>query len=317
MPSLKNLLKPESYVRFLERAISRIRPNFRGITAYPPGHAFSPLLDIENIKPGSTSLPHDGTECWACLDLQVAEQRSYYQDLFRDGLLLPFPKQKADGFRYYSDNHYFPLADALTLSAIMQKEKPKLIVEVGSGYSSSVMLDTMKQTETSIRFIFIEPYPERLYSLLTAADKVSTTILAKPVQQVDLALFDQLEAGDILFIDSTHVAKIGSDVTFLLLQVLPRLKRGVLVHVHDIFYPQTYPIEWLQEGRAWNESLFLRAFLTNNSAFEIIAFNGFAVQTWPELFQGKLSTYLENSGSSIWIRKCAEPNATPNPGKFQ
>jgi hypothetical protein len=123
------------------------------------------------------------------------------------------------------------------------------------------------------------------------------------VQEVPMATFEQLDPGDILFIDSSHVAKIGSDVTHLILRVLPRLKAGVLVHFHDIFYPISYPIEWIRFGRAWNESLFLRAFLMYNSNYRVMAFNSFAGQLFPELFVRDLPLFLTNTGGSIWIRK--------------
>ena len=123
------------------------------------------------------------------------------------------------------------------------------------------------------------------------------------VQEVPLSVFDQLEAQDILFIDSSHVSKIGSDVTFIMLRILPRLKRGVLVHFHDVFYPFSYPVRWIREGRAWNESLFLRAFLVGNSQFQLVAFNSYAGYSFPELFRDRLPAFLNNTGASIWIRK--------------
>ena len=118
-----------------------------------------------------------------------------------------------------------------------------------------------------------------------------------------MKIFEELEANDILFIDSSHVAKVGSDLTFLLLRVLPRLRPGVMVHFHDLFYPNSYPMEWIRGGRAWNESIFLRAFLINNPAFEIVAFNCFAGQTFPELFRGAGDRFLANSGGSLWLRR--------------
>ena len=118
-------------------------------------------------------------------------------------------------------------------------------------------------------------------------------------------MFDQLEAQDLVFIDSSHVAKIGSDVTFILLRILPRLKRGVLVHFHDIFYPFSYPLSWIREGRAWNESLFLRAFLVGNSQFQLVAFNSYAGYSFPEVFRDRFPAFLNKTGGSMWIRKVA------------
>ena len=118
-------------------------------------------------------------------------------------------------------------------------------------------------------------------------------------------MFDQLEAQDLVFCDSSHVAKIGSDVSYILLRILPRLKPGVLVHFHDVFYPFSYPATWIREGRAWNESLFLRAFLVGNMQFQLVAFNCYAGYSFPELFRERLPAFLNDTGGSIWIRKVA------------
>ena len=310
MSRLKTLLNPKTYSRFI-RDLGRARrlylqPNVRGVLAFPPNHYYSPLLDIESLGPNECHMPFDSEECWEHIELRPEDQRSYYEDMLDRFPFLPFPSQKTQNFRYFTDNTWFPLPDAFTLSGIIRKEKPRRIIEVGSGFSSMVMLDTLERTHTSASLTFIEPFPERLNSLLWPGDKSSSTILAKRVQEVPLSLFDQLEAQDVLFIDSSHVAKIGSDVTFLLLRVLPRLKRGALVHLHDIFYPFTYPISWIREGRAWNESIFLRAFLMRNPDFQIIAFNSFARHSFPEVFRERFPDFLNDTGtSSIWLKKVA------------
>ena len=106
----------------------------------------------------------------------------------------------------------------------------------------------------------------------------------------------------MLFIDSSHVAKVGSDVAHLFLRVLPRPAHGVLVHVHDICYPFSYPLDWLKQGRAFNESLLLRAFLIGNSQFEVVAFNSYAKRELSYLFAERLPE-IKQGGSSIWLRK--------------
>ena len=118
-----------------------------------------------------------------------------------------------------------------------------------------------------------------------------------------LSVFESLEAGDILFVNSSHVAKIGSDVAWLLLRILPRLKPGVLIHIHDMFYPHSYPEDWIKRGYAWNESLFLRALLLGHAGFEIVAFNSYAAQAFPELFRTRLPAFLTTSGQSLWLRR--------------
>jgi len=307
MPRLKKMFNPRAYFRFIRKQLQerrlRLQPNLRGAVIYPPGHFYSPLLDIQALGPDDSSLPFDGAEWWEHVNLRPGEQRSYYEDLLNRFPLLPFPRQKSEGYRYFTDNVWFVLSDAFTLSGIIQKEKPRRIVEIGSGFSSAVMLDTLDQTHASASLTFIEPYPDRLYSLLSFHDRSLSTVLVQRLQEVSLSAFDQLEAQDVVFIDSSHVAKVGSDVTFALLRILPRLKRGVIVHFHDVFYPFSYPAGWIREGRAWNESLFLRAFLVGNRQFELVAFNSYAGYSFPEVFRDRLPAFLHNTGGSIWIRK--------------
>ena len=309
MLSLKTILDPKSLIRFtrnlLQEPLLRLQPNLRGAILFLPGHYHSPLLDIRSAGSTDPNKSFDGVQFWEHIDLSRTKQRSYYEDLMDRFAPLPFPGQKTDGCRYFTDNSYFGFSDAFTLSGILRKEKPRRIVEVGSGFSTAVMLDTLGQTRESATLTLIEPYPKRLFSLLSSDDKSGTKILANRIQEVSLSVFDQLDGQDVLFIDSSHVAKIGSDVTFILLRILPRLKRGVFVHFHDIFYPYSYSVSWIREGRAWNESIFLRAFLLGNPNFQVVAFNSFAGHSFPELFRERLPRFLENSGGSIWLRKVA------------
>jgi len=127
-------------------------------------------------------------------------------------------------------------------------------------------------------------------------------LLARPVQEVGLAPFLALEAGDVLFIDSSHVAKTGSDVNFLYFEVLPRLAAGVVVHVHDVFLPDEYPPEWvLDEGRSWNEQYLLRALLMHSRAFRVLFGCHAASRLFPELVSEVFGGAL--GGGSFWIER--------------
>ena len=309
MPRLRNIFNPNSYFRFIQNRLQertlRLQPNMRGVVFSPPGHFLSPLLDIQQLALNGSNLPFDGAEWWEHVNLLPGEQKSYYEDLLERFPLLPFPREKIEGYRYFTENDWFPLSDAFTLSGIIRKEEPRRIVEVGSGFSSAVMLDTLDHTNGSVALTFIEPHPERLYSLFSPHDRSIATVIARQVQEVPLSVFDQLEAQDLVFIDSSHVAKIGSDVTFIFLRILPRLKRGVLVHFHDIFYPCSYPAVWIREGRAWNESLFLRTFLVGNPQFQLVAFNSYVGYVFPGIFRDRFPAFLNNVGCSLWIRKVA------------
>ena len=152
--------------------------------------------------------------------------------------------------------------DGLVLFGMLVTIKPKRYVEIGSGWSSALVLDTRQRLlDRDLECTFVEPYPERLHGLLRPEDHDSVTIIERPLQDVDPALFDVLDPGDVLFIDSSHVSKVGSDVNLLLFDVLPRVPAGVWVHVHDIGYPFEYPREWIYEGRAWNEAYLLHVLL--------------------------------------------------------
>jgi hypothetical protein len=113
-----------------------------------------------------------------------------------------------------------------------------------------------------------------------------------------------MQAGDILFIDSTHVMKTGSDVCQELFEILPRLKPGVLIHFHDVFWPFEYPAAWVvQENRSWNELYGLRAFLMYNAAFQVEFFSDFFCQHFRPRIEAEFPTMLKNTGGSLWLRK--------------
>jgi predicted O-methyltransferase YrrM len=214
-----------------------------------------------------------------------------------------FPDQKTDPFRYYFLNPAYSYTDGLTLHSMMRIFKPKRIIEIGSGFSSCMMLDTNDHFfDGQIQCTFIEPYPELLHSLMQPED-AQYHVIGEGVQTVDTQLFTELQANDILFIDSTHVSKLGSDVNRILFDILPLLQSGVIIHFHDIFWPFEYPKEWIKEGRAWNEIYLLRAFLEFNSEFELLFFANYLHQHHQNWFQDNMPLYLKNAGGNIWLRK--------------
>ena len=116
-------------------------------------------------------------------------------------------------------------------------------------------------------------------------------------------MFAQLQENDILFIDSTHVSKLNSDVNRIIFNILPALKKGVLIHFHDIFWPFEYPKTWVKEGRAWNEAYLLRAFLEYNTDFEILFFSHYTHLFNREWIAANMPLFLNNLGGNIWLRK--------------
>ncbi len=179
---------------------------------------------------------------------------------------------------------------------------PKKIIEIGSGYSSAATLDTNELFfNNSISFTIIEPYPERLMSLLKEGDLEKAQFIQKNLQEVKLDKFRELQSNDILFIDSTHVSKINSDVNYILFRILPALRSGVFIHFHDIFHPFEYPKHWLEEGRAWNEAYLVRAFLQYNSKFKIMFFHNFLTAFHKEYLFGQMPGF--GGGVNLWLRK--------------
>ena len=154
-----------------------------------------------------------------------------------------------------------------------------------------------------IDLTFIEPHPELLISLLEDTDLQHIKIHSQTLQEASLEPFKELEAGDILFIDSTHVSKTGSDVNRIFFEILPGLAEGVYVHFHDIFFPFEYPEEWLSEGRAWNESYLLKAFLQFNRDFRIVLMNTYMHRYHHDFFESKMPLTLNNTGGSIWLER--------------
>ncbi|NMG05958.1 class I SAM-dependent methyltransferase [Brasilonema sp. UFV-L1] len=270
---------------------------------FPPGHFYSPIPSLSDVLSKENLIFRHKKE-FPSVDLREEEQLQmldllafYYEEL-------PFPEQPSTSNRYYYQNQFFCYSDAIILYAMLRHFKPKKVIEVGSGFSSAVMLDTNEAfLGSATNFTFIEPYPERLYSLLNEKDKRQHQVIEKAIQEVELELFQTLDAGDILFVDSSHVVKIGSDVAHIIFEILPRLKPGVIVHFHDVFCSFEYPKEWVKEGRAWNEDYFLRAFLQYNSVFQILYFNSFMGQFYQDELERKMPLCLRNTGGSLWMKK--------------
>jgi len=276
----------------------------------PPGHFYSPIPSIPEIEMKRDSIFHIEKEIPG-IDLKETRQLELLDHFLSWYEELPFPDIKTPGHRYWYENPNYSYSDAIVLYSMMRYLRPKRIVEVGSGYSSCAMLDVDELfLGKSIEFTFIEPYPERLLlNVITDSDRSRLKILDKNVQDVELGVFRKLGPGDILFIDSSHVSKTGSDVNYLLFTVFPVLKPGVFIHVHDIFHPFEYPPEWVFEGRAWNEAYLLRAFLTHNKAYEIQFFTSYVFRYFLDRIESQLPLMLKCPGGGIWLTKNGNLNA--------
>ncbi|MBV6485341.1 MAG: hypothetical protein KFKLKKLM_01902 [Flavobacteriales bacterium] len=297
---LKSLLNQLPYIRGLVKKVANYDKN----ACYPAGHYYSPIINVTEIKSKEDIIwKKTASDIVKGVNLNTSKQLELIAEFNKYYNEIPFKANKQDKLRYFFDNKYYSYTDGIMLYNMMRHIKPKQIIEVGSGFSSALMLDVNDVFfESKIKLTFIEPYTERLESLLSEKDKTTTTILKKFVQEVSLDEFKKLEAGDILFIDSTHVCKTGSDVNFLFFEVLPILKNGVYVHIHDVFYPFEYPKDWVYGGRNWNEDYLLRAFLMFNNTFEIKIFSHYLHTIHKEVFNDMPLTY-KNFGGNIWLEK--------------
>jgi hypothetical protein len=276
----------------------------RKVGAHPPGHYYSPLNDFGKIDYHKIFLDRSTLKEIPGVDVNLRGQRITWKSLVGE-LLGRRPKNQIY-HRYSLPNGTYGEGDAVIQKGMMLSLSPRMIIEIGSGYSSASMLDCSEEYDLGVNFVFIEPFPSTLNGLLRPED--APRVIKDFVQNVSLEIFDELGESDILFVDSSHVMKSQSDVNFELFEILPRLKSGVVVHFHDVFWPFEYPIDWMQSrGYSWNELYGLRAFLMYNHQFEIIFWNdafpilcGDAVDAAPDAIK---TPFLKNPGGGLWLRK--------------
>lgn len=277
----------------------------------PPGHYYSSIPSIADVERWAAAKWLQPPEALVGVDLNVDGQLRMLAALGPLTEGLAFADDRGGATRYWWDNDGFSPGDATVLAAMLMHYQPKRVVEVGAGYSTAVMLDVSERHLAEPPAIAcIDPEPGRLRSLLRG-DEARLTVHETIVQDLPLELFTTLEANDILFIDSSHVLKLGSDVSLLFLEVLPRLRPGVVVHIHDIATSFEYPPEWYDEGRAWNEAPALRAFLAFNQAFEILYFCDYMNRFQTEAVARQMPLALRspkgappgNTSVSFWMRR--------------
>ncbi|MGV8947238.1 MAG: class I SAM-dependent methyltransferase [Lutibacter sp.] len=297
--NIKRILNKLPYVKGLYKEHLKYYKN----SCFEPGHFYSPITNVDEIK-------NDEQRIWNELpfrelkeiNLNIACQKEFLQKVESYYSSIPFQNIRKDNLRYYYENEYFSYTDAVFLFGMINQVKPKRIIEVGSGFSSALMLDTNSIFfNNEIELNFIEPYPDRLEALVFESES-NCKIIQKKVQEIEIDFFRQLEKGDILFIDSSHISKSGSDLNYLLFKVLPNLQDKVYIHFHDIFYPFEYPKEWVYGGRNWNENYLIRAFMMNNEKYSICLFSHYLHLHFPELFE-RMPLTTKNLGGSLWLLK--------------
>jgi len=231
--------------------------------------------------------------------------------LFQSGLRPEyelFPRRRtAKPHEFYLENGAFGNVDAEILYCMVRHFKPRRIFEIGSGMSTLLSAQAVLRNEKDgcppCDLVAIEPYPN---DTLRRGFPGLSRLVQSRVEEVPLSEFSNLSENDILFIDSSHVLRIGNDVQYEYLELLPRLNRGVVIHVHDIFLPAEYPKEWVIRRRLfWTEQYLLQAFLSSNNSFEVLWGGAYMHLKNPEKLEAAFSSYDRNRTrpGSFWTRK--------------
>jgi len=203
--------------------------------------------------------------------------------------------------RFHWQNNFWNNADALVQYGLARAWKPRRWIEIGCGWSSLLLARALEANDTPTEVVQIEPYPNpALFAAVPRDWTQHRTIL----QRAPLELFDSLEAGDVCFYDGSHCVRTASDVNWFFFRVLPRLRPGVVVHLHDIFLPESYPVDWMFERyQSWNEQYLLQAYLMHNRATEILIANRWLWRREPELLDRLYRGVQPPWGCSFWFRK--------------
>jgi len=296
----------ESWERRFEKArrLASVGSWWPFLRSAPPSHFYSPIPNLKEIDLDAARLFGDHRPPLIGIDLREQRQIETIQTISQLVAISEFSREPTSGKRYFWENSQYGLADAFTLVGMLRLLRPRRVIEVGSGFSSAAMLDAWSAGDaTAPQFTFIEPFPARLRALLRPEDATRCQLLERRVQEVALSTFTELEANDLLFIDSSHVVKTGGDVVYLLTDVIPRLPRGVVIHIHDIFYPFELLESWVRRGHAWAETYLVKAFLQFNNSFEITLFLHWLHTQKPELLAAIDPQLKRGGGSSIYLRR--------------
>jgi sugar phosphate isomerase/epimerase len=275
-----------------------------------PLHSYSPAPDPRRLPDSlwtdQSELPGlriDLDKCCALVRTLAANFRHEYEAL---------PSQRPPGsppWTYCTRNDYYDGIDGYILHSMIRHFRPRRITEIGSGNTTYLSAQTVARNRDddpayACEITAIEPYPNEV---LRAGFPGLTRLIPQMVQEVPLALFEELAENDILFIDSSHVVRTGSDVLYEYLEIFPRLKKGVLVHIHDIFLPGEYPRAWVRDlNRYWTEQYLLQAFLAFNDSFEILLPTAYLHAHAPEVLEESFRDIQRDDGwiySNFWMRK--------------
>lgn len=227
-------------------------------------HYYQPIFNPDDLPDDLWNRAHE----LAGVDLRVESQRALLARLAPYGSEPAWPPGP-DAVGYHWDNASFSYSSAVLLYSIVRHFRPAAVIEVGAGMSTLVLAEALARNGGGV-LTTIEPHPREAPLFETAGAR----LIAKPVQDVSLRTFEGLRSGDVLFIDSSHVVKTGGDVNYLYLEVLPRLRSGVIVHIHDIYLPYEYDRTYSGRTDAprffWTEQYLLQALLSENPRWEVL-----------------------------------------------
>lgn len=259
-----------------------------------PVHFYQPIPDTRELAqnyPKRTALTG--------VDLQPEAQVDLLRSLSQyaaETKVFPAKTDKPDAF--YLDNGLFVGIDPHVYYSLIRHFKPGKIIEIGAGFSTLVAAQAVSQ-QSGTQLIAVEPYPRDFIK----RGMYGIQHIGQKAEDLGVEYFDQLHAGDFLFIDTSHVVKTGGDVNYLILEVLPRLKSGVIVHIHDIFLPYEYPREWLLHNHwFWTEQYLVQAYLTHNPRVEILLANHWLEQEHSADLRQAFPDALKWTGGSLWLR---------------
>jgi predicted O-methyltransferase YrrM len=268
--------------------------------AFPLGHPYSPMGSPEELRAREEYL-WAGARPTPGIDFDLPAHRAFVRGLAGAREAYDYPDKAETG--YYSVNDYFGWLDSRVLVAMMLQLRPRRIVEVGSGFSSLLMADVnTRLLGGSVRIVCIDPQPRTEILGTPGIERV----INEQAQRLPADTYLSLRANDILFIDSSHVCKTDSDVAFLVLEILPRLAPGVIVHFHDVFIPFEYPKAWvIDENRSWNEQYVVQAFLAMNPSYEVLFGSAFAGANCRDELEEVFGAGSQPSkgGCSLWLRR--------------
>jgi len=269
-------------------------------------HYYQPLI---NPKKYLTKSLRDDRDL-SGIDFNVEGQLELLNNFNYNDELIKFPIDKKVDYEFFYNNSEYTSGDAEYLYNIIRYFKPKRIIEVGSGYSTLMAMNAiannkLEDSEYTCHQICIEPYEAQWL------EDIGVELIRERVEDTDISLFTNLESNDILFIDSSHIIRPQGDVLFEYLEILPLLKSGVLVHVHDIFTPKDYLNEWIYNHVLWNEQYLLEAFLIFNSEFRIIGALNYLSHNHQNEFANKCPLFASKQGfeknkkepRAFWIMK--------------